>query len=216
MYVYISVGFPLFWVSSLPPPGGETRVYVGCSICGTQSGESTAGTSRETWAGRLKEAWGPNSGRKIGRIGQFMGNHSPHVALKWGLGSPAGFWAVFVRARCLGEAVYSPQFPLHVWASVEPLLSSCEQRNARCFISCEQGSKLPLPVLTVRVNQDPSLQGHSSYYPVHAYVLFTMALQDHCFTGPLVGFFFFWHVPCKPRILLLFNLIHKHFFLLLC
>ena len=110
-----------------------------------------------------------------------------------------------------GWAIYSPQFPLHVWASVEPLLSSCEERNARCFISCEQGSKLPLPVLTVRMNQDPSLQGHSSYYPVHPYVLFTMALQDHCFTGLLVGFFF-WHVPCKPRILVLFNLIHKHFF----
>ena len=40
------------------------------------------------------------------------------------------------------------QVLLHVWASLEPLPSSCGQSNARSFISCEQGSKLHSPVLT--------------------------------------------------------------------
>lgn len=43
-------------VSSLPLPGGETSVYVGRSICGTQSRESTPGGRPELGVSRKLEA----------------------------------------------------------------------------------------------------------------------------------------------------------------
>ena len=101
----------------------------------------------------------------------------------------------------VGQAT-PPKFLPHFWASVEPLLSSCEQINVTFLISCEQGSNLSLPLL--RNGSEPGFFSVWSPFVLLSLSLCSIyyGLQDQYFTDL---FFFFWHVPCKPRISLHFN-----------
>lgn len=170
--------------SPLQGPGGRPELSVSrkleAQILGGKSGgwANSWGTTVHMWP--LSEGWAPLLDSEVCLLGQgdWGGNLLP----------PSSF-CMSGHLLNLCQVAVSKEMP--------GLLFHVSRALSYIYL-CSQ----------VGVNQDPSLQGHPSYYSVHPYVLFTMALQDHCFTGLL----FFGHVPCKPRILSLFNLIHKHFF----
>lgn len=185
----ISIGFPLFWEQCPPFPYlGEKQMCMWDGV----SVELRAGSPLQGPGG------GPELGVSRKLEAQILGGKLGGWASSWGttvhMWPLSEGWAPLLDSElCLlgqGEwwgAIYSPQFPLHVWASVEPLLSSCEQRNARSFISCEQGSKLHLPVLTSGSEPGPLSAGSS-------FILLSSALCSIYYDGRItvlqVHFFF--------------------------
>lgn len=210
--VCISIGFPLVWEQCPPFPYlGEKQVCMWDGV----SVELRAGSPLQGPGGRPELGVSRKLEAQIlgGKLGGWASSRGATVHM-WPLSE--GWGPLLDSEVCLlgqgewGGGIYSPQFPLHVWASAEPLLSSCEQRNARSFISCEQGSKLHLPALTSGSEPGPLSAGSS-------FILLSSALcsiYSDCRITVLQVHFFFGMCPVSQESCCF--LIHKHFFLLQC